>query len=313
MSDLGDFGLPSYPTFPTSSPSNPTEHEQPLPFSLPSTTSRNNRTTWGMPTAPSQPLAIRGLATTGGAGNPFHSMDYTSPSLSVHGQDATMSSVYPITSSPYSTLEDISNSISHTPPSISSNMNSHCAASGGLSSLMGTGQVLQSSNTHQFTVSGSPLLPADTLDFPRSKSYMSECTPVSELPPQESLINSPDSMVLRVQCLEKLCAKLQKERAEMEEMFGRQRKSFMNQMCQSDAQLSICKKRIDSYTSEVKELSAQVLSKDKQLNDCTIAAHIKEESIREMFDADRVKYEEEIASLTKIVSGECYGSYKRRA
>lgn len=327
MSDIGDLGLPSYPTLPASLPSDPTEHEQPHFASLPPTTSNNNNsTTWGIPSPSSHPPGRGGIETADNVGNPFHSMEITSPLLSFQGQNVTTSSVYPRTSSPYSTLEDIPNSISHIPPSITSNMNSEYAASGGLSSMgesvvpqsyqgvgvapqsyQGTGvapESYQSSMSHQFTVSGSPLLPAATMDSPRSTSYMNECIPSRELPPHDSVGNSAASMAHRVQDLEKLCAKLQRERAYMEEMFGRQRKSFMNQMAHSDAELSMCKQKIDSYAEEVRELSVHVMTKDEQLKDCTIAAGITEASIREMFDADRVKYEEEIASLRKIVSGE---------
>lgn len=91
----------------------------------------------------------------------------------------------------------------------------------------------------------------------------------------------------------------------MAEDFGRQRKSFMNQMAHSDAQLTLCKQRVEKYSKEVQELSKQLLTKDEELQNVTIAAGITEATLRERFDADRVKYEEEIASLGKIVSGKC--------
>lgn len=90
----------------------------------------------------------------------------------------------------------------------------------------------------------------------------------------------------------------------MEEDFGRQRKSFMNQMAQCDAKVSQYKHNLDKYSKEVQELSRVVLRKEEELQNVTIAAGITEATIRETFDADRVKYEEEIASLRKIVSGE---------
>lgn len=86
--------------------------------------------------------------------------------------------------------------------------------------------------------------------------------------------------------------------------FGRQRKSFMNQMAHSDAQLAHLKRSVDKYSKEVQELSKLVLVRDEELQNVTIAAGITEATIRERFDEDRVKYEEEIASLRKIVTGE---------
>ena len=90
----------------------------------------------------------------------------------------------------------------------------------------------------------------------------------------------------------------------MEEDFGRQRKSFMNQMAQCDGELSRSKHSADKLGKEVQELSKVLLKKEEELQNVTIAAGITEATIRERFDADRVKYEEEIASLTKIVTGE---------
>ena len=78
----------------------------------------------------------------------------------------------------------------------------------------------------------------------------------------------------------------------------------MNQMAQCDAKVSRYKHNLDKYSKEVQELSKVVLRKEEELQNVTIAAGITEATIRENFDADRIKYEEEVASLRKIVSGE---------
>ena len=148
-------------------------------------------------------------------------------------------------------------------------------------------------STHQHTVLGSPF--TATTD-PASPS-------VTPLIPVANSSTDSSTFALRIQYLEMLCSKLQHEKTELEESFGRQRKSFMNQMAQSDAQISSCQQTIEKYNKEIQRLNGQLKVKDEQLQDITIAASFTEATIRERFDADRVKYEEEIASLRKIVSG----------
>lgn len=148
------------------------------------------------------------------------------------------------------------------------------------------------------TVSGSPATAdSGSLDF-------SSQSPPIQYPPTSSMTD-PGILTIRVKHWESLCGKLTREKSDMAEAFGRQRKSFMNQMAHSDAQLTLCKQRVEKYSVEVQELSKQVLTKDEELQNVTIAAGITEATIRERFDVERVKYEEEIASLSKIVSGEC--------
>lgn len=150
---------------------------------------------------------------------------------------------------------------------------------------------MQYSNTaRQRTTSGSP--------FAGSTPNASSGQPLTA-----STTSSPSTLTLRMEHLEDLCGKLTREKNEMKEEFGRQRKSFMNQMAQCDGKLSQYKHTAEKYSKEVQELSKVLLKKDEELQNVTIAAGITEATIREMFDADRVKYEEEIASLTKIVSG----------
>lgn len=155
-------------------------------------------------------------------------------------------------------------------------------------------------SARQRTISGSPFSAAPTaggLDLLTSQALFMQSPPTSSLPDPVA------TLTIRVKHLESLCGKLTREKTDMEEDFGRQRKSFMNQMAHSDAQLTLCKQRVEKYSKEVQELSMQLLTKDEELQNITIAAGITEASLREGFDTDRVKYEEEIASLRKIVSG----------
>lgn len=151
--------------------------------------------------------------------------------------------------------------------------------------------LLQLSNSaRQRTISGSP--------FESSGSF--DPSPGQPPAPQG---DSSGTLALRVRHLENLCGKLSREKSDMEEDFGRQRKSFMNQMANCDMQVSQYKHKVEKYSREVQELSKVVLTRDEELQNVTIAAGITEATIREQFDADRVKYEEEIASMRKIVSG----------
>ena len=156
---------------------------------------------------------------------------------------------------------------------------------------------LQSNNPRHRTVSGSPL--TDSIEAVNYSPHLGSSV---QTPPT---FPPADTTALRVKHLEDLCGKLSREKVEMKEDFGRQRKSFMNQMAFCDSQLSLTKKTVDKYSKELQELSKEVLTRDEELQNVTVAARITEASLREKFDADRVKYEEEIASLRIIVSGEC--------
>ena len=94
----------------------------------------------------------------------------------------------------------------------------------------------------------------------------------------------------------------EKELGETE--FGRQRKMFMNHMTDLENQLSLAKQTNLKLSDEVRELSTQLLYKDEELKSVAAASKMAHAQNREAFDADRVKYEEEIASLRQIVNGE---------
>lgn len=89
----------------------------------------------------------------------------------------------------------------------------------------------------------------------------------------------------------------------MEEEFGRQRKKFMNNMIQMEAELNLQKQTVEKFSNEVRELSTQLLSRDEELNNLQMVSRLSDSSVREMFDAERVKYEEEIASLRAKIEG----------
>ena len=118
-------------------------------------------------------------------------------------------------------------------------------------------------------------------------------------------LSASSNMVLRVQYLEKLCGKLQVENGTLQDNFGRQRKKFMDRMLEMEAERSLLSNTIDRYSKEIREISTQLLTRDEELKNVSMAAKLSEAQRREDFDADRVKYEEEIASLTQILSGTC--------
>lgn len=117
----------------------------------------------------------------------------------------------------------------------------------------------------------------------------------------QSLAHS--GVALRLQYLEQLCVSLQKEKRSLEEDFGRQRKKFMNHMVQKDAELALTQQTLEKFSVEVQELSTQLLNRDEEVKNIQIAAQLMESSNREAFDVDRVKYEEEISSLRRILEG----------
>ena len=111
------------------------------------------------------------------------------------------------------------------------------------------------------------------------------------------------NLPLRVQYLESLCVTLQKEKRGMEEEFGRQRKKFMNHMMEMEAEATLTKKTMEKLSNEIRELSTQLLNRDEEVKSIAMAAQLTEAGTREAFDADRVKYEEELASLRQVVEG----------
>ena len=129
-------------------------------------------------------------------------------------------------------------------------------------------------------------------------------SPQQSLPVGGAGVNLP----LRVQYLESLCVTLQKEKRGMEEEFGRQRKKFMNHMVEMEAEATLTKKTMEKLSNEVRELSTQLLNRDEEIKNIAMAAQLTEAGTREAFDADRVKYEEELASLRQILKGSVLNS-----
>lgn len=276
MSNFEEFGspLPSYPTL----PSPPTSDQQYTPgstlsvesgYALPS--EWGVATEWGSSATPSQSAVTPAtlshtspVATSAGGGDMHNLLASPDFSTSVNSPSTDQYSSIPI----YATVKKPV----HSP------------------------YELQTNNARQRTVSGSPL--TDSSDC---TNYSPRVASSVQTPPT---FPSADTTALRVKHLEDLCGKLSREKMELKEDFGRQRKSFMNQMAFCDSQLSLCKQTVDRYSKEVQELSKEVLIRDEELQNVTVAARITEAGLREGFDADRVKYEEEIASLRIIVSGE---------
>ena len=300
MSDLGDFSLPSYPTFPTTSLSEVpflTEHDQTCPPSLiPSPTS--NMASSGESLSTSDGYSDVRPATGNGDSSFYHT-----PTARFHNESLSRPSSYTQSSNSFSTVGAATDSSVQTSPGVGISNVSFDSGSSGVSSVGSNvrGEPFQASRP-QPDAFGSPLLSMPLLTSPQSPANMTEAgLGVDGMSGASmggaSLVGA--SLVLRVQALELLCGKLKKERADMEEMFGRQRKAFMNQMSHTDAQLSVCKSRIDSYEKQVRGLKGEVEEKEKALTESAIRAA----NIREQFDADRVKYEEEIASLKAIVTG----------
>ena len=117
---------------------------------------------------------------------------------------------------------------------------------------------------------------------------------------------------LRIHYLEQLCMTLRREKEQLEGEFGRQRKMFMNHMTELENEISLAKQTNKKLSEEVRELSTQLLYRDEELKSVTTASKMAEAQNREAFDVDRVKYEEEIASLRQILDGEREGERERK-
>ncbi len=301
MSDLSDLSLPSYPTFPATltseEPPFPTDYDLPHPPPLIPTPGSNMASSQASLTPDNMRTVMNTPVTGSGEGNDHHLKYSTPPNENL--------ALYTSSNSPLSSVGALSCSHGTAYPS---NM-PYQAATSGSSSLghVGTAKAPTSISDVSFDVGGT--LSSDVRPFTSSQepwgSSLSTPEPVKS---SLSTLESKDSsghvggadLSVRMHKLEHRCAKLTKERADMEEMFGRQRKAFMNQMSHTEKQLTMCKSRIDSYEKESRLLKVEVEEKEKQLTESAIRAA----NIRENFDADRVKYEEEIASLKAIVTGE---------
>lgn len=266
MSDLGEFGssLPSYPSLPS-----PPKSDQLFLEDLCNPTSFEDSNGSGVKTSSSAGYFSPEQPVLATQQN---ELKHTLSPLSSDDTNSLGGGDTPITSTPiYATVKKPA--VSQYPPP---------------ATQFSESPLLQA-DAQQRTTSGSPLTP--------------DVSPLPSTTHPSPAAGSSDSMALRIKYLEQLCGKLVREKNEMEEDFGRQRKSFMNQMAHSDAQLSLCRQKIDKSDGEIRELSKELLSKDEQLQNLSVAVRITEASVREKYDADRVKYEEEIASLRKIVSG----------
>ena len=116
---------------------------------------------------------------------------------------------------------------------------------------------------------------------------------------------------LRIHYLEQLCMTLRREKEQLEGEFGRQRKMFMNHMTELENEISLTKQTNKKLSEEVRELSTQLLYRDEELKSVTTSSKMADAQNREAFDVDRVKYEEEIASLRQILNGEIEGEKER--
>ncbi len=279
MSDLGEFGspLPTYPTLP-SPPSTDQHYQGDL---LPSIADSTSNTTAAAP-----PPSFATSLEVGDYDFPSN-WQQQHPPPRTHSQDgSSLSLSSPSTMSSSLLAGDLG---IHASPDTSMPIYATVRKPAASSPCVRIGSGSPFTNTTNTTVQG------------RANVLGTQSAPMQTPPPTGTL---PDSTVgVRLKHLEQLCMKMSREKSEMEERFGRQRKSFMDQMAQSDAKLSLCKHTIDKYAKEVQELSKQVLARDEELQNVTIAAGITEATMREKFEVEKVKYEEEIASLRKIVSG----------
>ena len=152
-----------------------------------------------------------------------------------------------------------------------------------------------------FLYSGSTSLPSTSQVRSTSVGARPQVVATASLGAPRSL--PTENLALRVQYLESVCGSLQREKKGMEEEFGRQRKKFMNNMIQMEAELNLQKQTVEKFSNEVRELSTQLLTRDEELNNLQMVSRLSDSSVREMFDAERVKYEEEIASLRGKIEG----------
>lgn len=280
MSDFGDFGspLPSYPTLP--SPPNTDQHYQgDLISTLADPTS--NTTTVTPPPTFTTSLEL------GDYDFPLNWQQQDQQQPSPHARDLAGTSVS--FNSPSTTSSSL----------LAGDLGSRASPDASMP-IYATVRKPAASSPRLRSGSGSPFT---NTSAPGSKDSSGMQSAVMQTPPTGPLPDSVATLGIRVKYLEQFCSKLSREKSEMEEGFGRQRKSFMNQMAQTDAKLSLCKHTVDKYAKEVQELSKQVLARDEELQNVTIAAGITEAAMRERFEVKEVKYEEEIASLRKIVSG----------
>ena len=176
----------------------------------------------------------------------------------------------------------------------------------------GSQQPLVSTSTDQSTYrtiapSGSQASspPLNTIHSQHLALHSLRGTQPPRLQEATQVTDSSSTSSLRVHHLEQLCGKLQTENKTLQDNFGRQRKKFMDKMLEMEAERMLLSNTIDRYSKEVREISTELLTRDEELKNMSMALKLSEAHMREDFDADRVKYEEEIASLGQILSGTC--------
>ena len=128
---------------------------------------------------------------------------------------------------------------------------------------------------------------------------------------------SPSTLALRLKYLESIVSRLTAEKKGMEEEFGRQRKRFMEQMISSEGEregereskvkplfkgeMKKFKEILKKNKQQIESLNVNLLQKDEEMNSM---AKTMNASLRETFDSDRVKYEEEISILKLKLQGQ---------
>ncbi|KAL5477099.1 hypothetical protein EMCRGX_G023844 [Ephydatia muelleri] len=135
-------------------------------------------------------------------------------------------------------------------------------------------------------------LQPNKLSRPLSPAY----NPASSLPTTPTL--DTNALLVRLQYQEQLCAQTMKEKRAMDEEFGRQRKAFMSQMMGFEQQLEANKSK---YVEQIRSLEEKLLRNNEEMVSLQQKAQIRDNKTREAFDEDRVKYEEEIASLKQAL------------
>ncbi|CAI8023275.1 Rab GTPase-binding effector protein 1 [Geodia barretti] len=153
--------------------------------------------------------------------------------------------------------------------------------------------------------------------LPASQQHMQQHSASINLPPvlpsavsgagsrEESAPTQVHTLALRLQHLESLCQDLQREKNVMEDQFGLQRRKFMNLMVEKDEELSQMKRSVEQLSSELQRCQQQLRDREEELRGTITKA--RESAMREAFDADRIIYEEEIATLRKTIDGEGRG------
>ncbi len=77
----------------------------------------------------------------------------------------------------------------------------------------------------------------------------------------------------------------------------------MKQMVQMEDEANLAKQTVEKFATEVQELSTQLLYRDEELKNVQMAAELAERSAREDLKVEKSNYQEEIASLRKIITG----------